>query len=125
MDSSTRVTGCSGLPGLAATATSVRSAPAILSFFVTNLKAAGGIRLHAFPAGACSGQMVTPTGQVGTTFQGETVASLTRTRAACVAAAPATITNGGDVSRLQTRLAGDIRRADRRGARTRHVACSR
>ena len=85
-------------------------APAILSFFVTNLKAAGGSAFTPFRPERPADMIVTPTGQVGTTFQGETVASLTRTRAASVAAAPATITNGGDVSRLQTRLAGDIRR---------------
>jgi len=46
---------------------------------------------------------------VATTFHGETVASLTRARAASVAAAPAPIATRADLTRLQNRLASDIR----------------
>ncbi|MEO7792778.1 MAG: acetylxylan esterase [Vicinamibacterales bacterium] len=84
-------------------------APAILEFFVTHLKAAGGVAFTAIKADRPADMIVTPTGQVATTFHGETVASLNRARAASVIAAPATIASKADLTRLQTRLASDIR----------------
>jgi dienelactone hydrolase len=84
-------------------------APAILSFFVTHLKAAGGAAFAPLGPERPADMTVTPTGQVATTFRGETVASLNRARAPRVAAAPAAIASKADLSRLQAKLATDIR----------------
>ena len=84
-------------------------APSILSFFVTHLKAAGGMAFTPLRPERPAEMTVTPTGQVATTFHGETIASLTRVRAASVAAPPAAIASKADLPRLQARLATDIR----------------
>ncbi len=85
-------------------------APAILAFFVKHL--AGRDDQPSFAPHRPErpdDTIVTPTGQVSTTFQGETVYSLNRARAASVIAAPASVNGKTDLARLQSRLKSEIR----------------
>jgi cephalosporin-C deacetylase-like acetyl esterase len=82
----------------------------ILAFFTTHLATGqGGPGYVPMSPDSADVMTVTPSGQVSTSWSGETVASLARTRAATLVPAAAAVTGVNGVRRLQTRLRADIR----------------
>src|SRR5262245_55927281 len=84
--------------------------PAILSFFVANLKASEPTSpFTPLRASQTADMIVTPSGQVSTSIGGKTVYSINRTRAQAVLKPSPTLSEKSDLQKLQTRLQQNIR----------------
>ncbi|HLQ76173.1 MAG TPA: acetylxylan esterase, partial [Terriglobia bacterium] len=84
--------------------------PAIMAFFVKNLKGGSGDSTFApIRAAQASDMIVTPSGQVSTAMGGETVYSINRKRAESLTAHAKVLSSKAEVSRLQTQIRKDIR----------------
>jgi hypothetical protein len=84
--------------------------PAIMAFFVKNLKGGAGESTFApLRAAQTADMIVTPSGQVSSAIGGETVYSLNRGRAQAMMAHANVLSSKGDLSKLQNQLRKDIR----------------
>lgn len=85
-------------------------APAIIGFFTKHLKGSAAEPLYTqVRLERREDLQVTPTGQVATSYGGETVYSINRKRAAAVLTPPKILANKADLESLQTRIRRDIR----------------